>query len=71
MRTYHEVKSLLWIQFDGKLLLIIGEHWKGDVLIASPYDVLIISRGIFKKYKKSFHTMFLNKAKIIFVDNKN
>lgn len=68
---YKTINELCWLEVDGKLVLVIGEHWGGQPLIATQVDLLIIRKDIFKKYKASFiKGCDLSKTKICYTDGK-
>ena len=47
-----EIKSVCWLNVDGKTILVVGKEYKGGHLIMFAYDVLITSKTILAKYKK-------------------
>lgn len=46
------VENILWLNLNEKIILVIGDSYKGSPVIKFKYDYLMISEKQFKKYKK-------------------
>jgi len=66
--TYKKVDTLCWVNVDNKDILIIGNNWKGSPLIGTHLDILIISRGLKKKYHDKFLPNALKSCKVVYVE---
>jgi len=64
------VEVMCWLRLNDKTILIIGDKWEGKPKVASPVDLLLISKKIKNRYKQSFTSDALKNCKVIYMDQK-
>lgn len=62
-------KEMICLTVNDKDIIIISDCWKGFPLIGYPADIILCSRMILKKHKKSFLPA-LKDARIVYLDDK-
>jgi len=59
---------IIWLRFNDKTILVVGDMWKGSPKVASPIDVLLISKKIKRRYRNSFTSNALKDCLVIYMD---
>lgn len=67
-----QIDHILWACVDNKIVLIVGDEYKGSPMIKFEYDVLIVSKNKYNQYKDNLifqhDHLDIKKPKILFLD---
>lgn len=58
-----EISKIAWITLNKKLVLMVGDDYKGDIDIQCPYDILIGKKWIIDRYIKELTPEYYVKHK--------
>ena len=62
-------KEMTYIEVNNKVILIIGDNWKGFPLIGYKADIILCSKMILKKFKSHFlHAM--KDTTVVYLDDR-
>lgn len=64
---YKEIEHLMYLKVEDKLILVVGDKWKGSPLIGCKVDMLMISKNVKERYNKSIFPHVLKDTKVVYI----